>query len=68
MGKLKLYNVSMAPEQVVRERESAYLVLSSKEKFLQLLALIHLSTALNGGRPLKHPQGRGLVISRRNIS
>jgi hypothetical protein len=68
MGKLKLYDTSIPPEQVVRERDVAYLTLSPKEKFLQLLALIHLSTALNGGRPLKQPQGKGLVISRHNIS
>jgi hypothetical protein len=68
MGKLKLYDISIPPEQLVRERDSAYLALSPKEKFLQLLALIHLSTSLNGGRPLKQPQGKGLVISRNNIS
>ena len=68
MGKLKLYDVSIPPEQIVRERDNAYLVLSPKEKFLQLLALIRLSKALNGGRPLKQPQGKGLVISRNNIS
>jgi hypothetical protein len=68
MGKLKLYDTSMPPGQIVRERDVAYLTLSPKEKFLQLLALIHLSTALNGGWPLKQPQGKGLVISRNNVS
>jgi hypothetical protein len=68
MGKLKVYSVLTPPEQVIHEREAAYLALSSKEKFLQLLALIRLSTALNGGHPLKQPQGKGLVISRNNIS
>lgn len=68
MGKLKLYGASIPPEQIVRERDVAYLALSPKDKFLQLLALIHLSISLNGGRPLKQPQGKGLVISRNNHS
>ena len=68
MGKLKLYDLSTPPEQIVREREMAYLALSPKEKFLQLASLIHLSVVLNGGKPLKQPQGKGLVISRKNIS
>lgn len=64
MGTLKLYDVAIPPEQIVREREMAYLSLAPKEKFLQLLSLIHLSVSLNGGRPLKQPQRKGLVISR----
>jgi hypothetical protein len=68
MAKLKLYDTSIPSEQVVRERDAAYLALSSKEKFLQLLALIRLSISLNGGRPLKQPQGKGPVISRNKIS
>ena len=65
MGKLRLYDTSTPQEQVVREREMAYLALSSKEKFLQLVSLIRISVSLNGGRPLKQPQGKGLVICRK---
>ncbi len=65
MGKLKLYDTSIPQAQIVREREQAYLALSSKEKILQLMALIRLSVLLNGGRPLKQPQGKGLVIFRK---
>jgi hypothetical protein len=43
----------------------AYQSLSGKKKTLQLLSLIRLSMTLNGGRPLKEPQGKGLVISRK---
>lgn len=68
MGKLKIYDLSTPSEQIVREREVAYLALSPKEKLLQLISLIHLSVSLNGGKPLKQPQGKGLVISRKNIS
>ena len=64
MGKLKLYDTSLPPEHIAREREMAYLSLSSLRKFQQLLALIRVSVALNGGKPVKVPQGKGLVISR----
>jgi hypothetical protein len=33
-----------------------------KEKWERLIALIELSKMLNGGKPLKQPAGKGLVI------
>lgn len=68
MGKLKLYDTTIPQESIVREREMAYLALSPKDKFLQLISLIRLSVSLNGGRPLKQPQGKGLIISRKKNS
>jgi hypothetical protein len=65
MGKLKLYDTSIPRDLIVRERIEAYQSLSSQKKILQLLSLIRLSVSLNGGRPIKEPQGKGLVISRK---
>lgn len=65
MGKLKLYDTSTPRLQIVAEREAEYLSKSPEEKFRQLLSLIRLSIKLNGGQPLKEPQGKGLVISRK---
>jgi len=67
MGKLKLYDTSIPLEQVARERDLAYLALSPIDKMHQLLSLIRLSVALNGGQPLKRPQGKGLIISRKKV-
>lgn len=64
MGKLKLYDPLLSPEQIVRERYVAYLSLPPRQKLQQLLTLIRLSVSLNGGRPVKQPQGKGLIISR----
>jgi hypothetical protein len=67
MGKLKLYDTSIPRSLIVAEREAIYVALSPEDKFLQLLALIRLSVAMNGGKPLKLPQGKGIVISREKI-
>jgi hypothetical protein len=64
MGKLKIYDASIPPEQIVAERDAAYLALSPEGKFNQLLALIRLSVEFNRGEPLKKPQGKGIVIFR----
>ncbi len=64
MGKLKLYDTSIPRDLIVQERAEAYQSLAPRQKLDQLMALIRLSIALNGGRPLKQPQGKGLIISR----
>lgn len=65
MGKLKLYDTSLPRDLIVRERMEAYQSLSGQKKMLRLLSLIRLSMSLNGGRPIKEPQGKGLVIARK---
>jgi hypothetical protein len=67
MGKLKLYDTSLSRADILMEREERYLSSSVKEKFYQLLRLINLSVKMNGGKPLKLPQGKGLVISKGSL-
>lgn len=62
MGKLKLYDTSLSRELITSEREQKYLRQSSLQKFRELLALIHLNVQMNGGKPVKYPQGKGLII------
>ena len=45
-----------------RERALAFLTLPVEEKLRRLFALIELSVKLNDGKPLKEPQGKGIVI------
>lgn len=44
------------------ERSKRFANLSTTEKLNELFALIDLSVKLNGGKPLKIPQGKGLVL------
>jgi hypothetical protein len=67
MGSLKLYDTNISRACIVAEREHAYLNRSSEQKFLALLNLNRISVQLNGGNPLKKPQGLGLVICKPNI-
>ncbi|SER79164.1 hypothetical protein [Pedobacter rhizosphaerae] len=62
MGKLKLYDLNLSREQVLAERESIYLSLTAQQRFFKTLQLNHTSVAMNGGQPIKTPQGLGLVI------
>ncbi|KIA88912.1 hypothetical protein OC25_25820 [Pedobacter kyungheensis] len=62
MGKLKLYDINIPRETIVEERESVYLSQTSEQHFFNVLQLNRISVVMNGGRPLKSPQGNGLVI------
>ncbi|MCX2430434.1 hypothetical protein [Pedobacter sp. GR22-10] len=62
MGKLILYDISTSREIIAEERESVYLSHTPEQRFLSVLHLNHISMVMNGGRPLKSPQGKGLVI------
>lgn len=64
MGSLKIYDSSVSRASILAEREHAYLNRSSEQKFHALLQLNRVSVQMNGGKPLKTPQGLGLVISR----
>ena len=46
------------------ERSRRFVNLSTTEKLNELFALIDLSVKLNGGKPLKVPQGKGLVLKK----
>ena len=62
MGRLKLYDTSIRRELIAQERESVYLSRSPEQRFFSVLHLNHISVTMNGGKPLKSPQGKGLVI------
>ncbi|KQR67542.1 hypothetical protein [Pedobacter sp. Leaf176] len=66
MGKLKLYDTSIPRETIVNERESVYLSRTAKQRFFGVLQLNQISVTMNGGRPLKFPQGKGIVIRKPN--
>lgn len=67
MGRLKIYSTDIPRESIVAEREAIYLNRSSEQKFFALLSLNRISVQMNGGNPLKKPQGLGLIISKPSI-
>lgn len=67
MGKLKLYDTSLSRSDIIKERDERYLAGSARDKFYQLLRLIRFSVKMNGDKPLKKPQGKGIVISKINL-
>lgn len=67
MGRLKLYDTNIPREIIVEERESLYLSRSPKQRFFGVLELNQISVMMNGGQPLKSPQGKGLVIRKPTI-
>lgn len=62
MGKLKLYDINTPREIIVEERDAIYLISTPEQRFFGVLQLNHISVIMNGGKPLKSPQGKGLVI------
>ena len=62
MGRLKIYDQNISRESIVAEREAAYLNRSAEQKFQALLNLNRISVQMNGGNPLKEPQGKGIII------
>ena len=62
MGKLKLYDVNTPREIIVQERDAIYLSRTPEQRFFSVLQLNYISVTMNGGKPLKSPQGKGLVI------
>lgn len=66
MHKLGRLTIQQHPdlEQIENERQQRFMKLSTMEKLNELFALIDLSVKLNSGKPLKEPQGLGLVIKK----
>lgn len=62
MAKLTIHDPAKTREELELERKLAYARLPGEEKWRQLMELIALSIKLNGGKPLKEPQGKGIVI------
>ena len=65
MGRLKIYDQSKTKEEIQVEREQEFLNLRPSEKFFRLLKLNKLAVTMNGGKPLKVPQGKGLIIKKK---
>jgi len=61
MGKVILHNVP-DPEKNKLERAREFAILPFEEKLKRSFALIELGVKLNGGKPLKEPQGKGIII------
>ena len=67
MGRLKIYNSDIDKEEIERSREVKFLSLSAEDRFFELIKLNELAVLTNGGKPLKAPQGKGIVIRRSAI-
>ncbi|KRT14117.1 hypothetical protein ASU31_20875 [Pedobacter ginsenosidimutans] len=67
MGKLKLYDINTPRETIVEERDAIYLSRTPEQRFFSVLQLNNISVTMNGGKPLKSPQGKGLVIRKPSI-
>ena len=61
MGRLVIRDNPDTSQQDL-ERSRRFVSLSTTDKLNELFALIDLSVKLNGGKPLKTPQGKGLVL------
>ena len=65
MGKLVIHtNPNPAQQDLERHLRFAHLPLS--EKLNQLFALIDLTVKMNGGKPIKEPQGKGIVLRKKS--
>ena len=63
MGKLILRDIANIESQDY-ERATRFMNLDTTSKLNELFALIDLSVKLNGGKPLKTPQGKGLILKK----
>ncbi|WP_421943840.1 hypothetical protein [Pedobacter sp.] len=61
---MKIYHSDIDREEIERNREVKFLSLSGQERFFELVKLNRLAVLMNGGRPFKTPQGKGIVIRR----
>ncbi|MXV52713.1 hypothetical protein GS399_17205 [Pedobacter sp. HMF7647] len=66
MSKLKLYDLATPREQILRECDSHYLSRSAEQIIKDGIALNRMSVRLNGDKPIKSPQGKGVIIRRNN--
>lgn len=63
MGRLIIRDVVNTESQDL-ERAKRYNSLDTTSKLNELFALIDLSVKLNDGKPLKTPQGKGLILTK----
>ena len=67
MGKLVLYDITIPRETIIEERANVYLSRTPEQRFFGVLQLNHISVTMNGGKPLKSPQGKGIIIRKPTI-
>ncbi len=53
MGTLRLHDLSTPKEEIIKEREQRFLIISSADKFYALLHLNKVAVKMNSGQPLK---------------
>lgn len=66
MGNLTLYDITVPRETIAEQRENVYLSRTPEQRFFDVLQLNHISVTMNGDRPLKTPQGKGIIIRKPN--
>jgi len=59
-----MHNSKIERVVIERERETKFLSLSVEDRFFELVKLNKLAVLMNGGKPLKVPQGKGIIIRR----
>lgn len=64
MSKLKIHDSRLSREEIENQRLKAQLLRSPEQRILDLFALNAIAVKFNGGKPLKQPQGKGIIISR----
>jgi len=66
MGKLTFYDTDIPRETIVEERDRVYLNRTAEQGFFSPLELDRIAVIMNGGRPLKVRQGKGIIVRRPN--
>ena len=61
LGKV-IFHTNPDPERLALERAERFAKLPYEEKLKQLLALNDLAVKMNGGKAIKEPQGKGIII------
>ena len=59
---LRIHDLSKSREELELERMMAFAALSCEEKIRRTLVLMNVARKFNGGKPLKEPQGKGIII------
>ena len=65
MGKLIIHDASKSRGEIIAERHARFNAKSPKEKIEQLFYLVAIAKKFNNNMPLKKPQGKGIVISKK---
>lgn len=65
MGKLIIHDATKSREEIIAERHARFNAKSPQEKIEQLFSLITIAEGLNNNMPLKKPQGKGIIISKK---